>query len=521
MTMGLAEQSVCGSAVSRSTRASYRRAIIPLALSLIALAVRLFRIAVPSIWWDEAYSAHLARLDVPAAIRITSGDIHPPLYYILLHYWGLLGGYREYSIRLLSTVFSVALVILVYFWAREMFDERAGLWAMAVAALAPVQVLYSQEARMYTMLAFQYAALLYLLWRLATPRSSVPTWMWALLIGIEASLLYTHYFAAFGLVFANLALAAFWLVGRMRGRLMPWAAAQCATLLLFLPWLPIALRQTTGYVTFQPYAPGIPKLIAVTWQFHVSGLLGTAGNGALRSALAATVGWVLLGIVLGLFLQRRFRAAAGFLTGAFVVPVAFVLLAWQINPAVHPRYTIIFSPPLYLMLGRCLAGIWSRRFLDTATRAVLGLALLGLYVNGLTLGLFSDEFGKADLRSLASYIGSFAWQDDLILVDYNDYSLSFYYNGPARIEMLSGQSYEELQPFLQQLLADKKRCILLHRDKAPEWRGVYPFMMELAGNLVDVSEKADYTISVYEMNGPPSALQCEPTSYDFGALKHR
>ncbi|MFJ4248603.1 hypothetical protein [Pseudomonas sp. NPDC089741] len=57
--------------------------------------MRFYAIAVPAIWYDEAYSLLLAR-EAPARIwALTALDVHPPLYYVLLHYWILLWGDRR------------------------------------------------------------------------------------------------------------------------------------------------------------------------------------------------------------------------------------------------------------------------------------------------------------------------------------------------------------------------------------------------------------------------------------------
>ena len=51
------------------------------------MALRLFRLGADSLWYDETVSTLLAGSPLPDLIRHTAGDIHPPLYYILLRGW--------------------------------------------------------------------------------------------------------------------------------------------------------------------------------------------------------------------------------------------------------------------------------------------------------------------------------------------------------------------------------------------------------------------------------------------------
>ena len=54
---------------------------------LLGFALRLHRLGAESLWYDETVSVHLARKPIAAMIAHTSGDIHPPGYYLLLHLW--------------------------------------------------------------------------------------------------------------------------------------------------------------------------------------------------------------------------------------------------------------------------------------------------------------------------------------------------------------------------------------------------------------------------------------------------
>jgi len=59
---------------------------LPYLLVLIAFALRLYRIDYQSIWRDEGVSLHLAASSIPVILADRAGNVHPPLYFILLHF---------------------------------------------------------------------------------------------------------------------------------------------------------------------------------------------------------------------------------------------------------------------------------------------------------------------------------------------------------------------------------------------------------------------------------------------------
>jgi len=129
---------------------------------LAGLALRLFRLGADSLWYDETVSAALAGSALPELIRHTAGDIHPPLYYILLRGWLILMGYPtghadaagiglEVAAGFFSLFFGVLLICLIYALARRLAGPRAALIAAALAAFSPYHIWYSQEVRMYTL----------------------------------------------------------------------------------------------------------------------------------------------------------------------------------------------------------------------------------------------------------------------------------------------------------------------------------------------------------------------------------
>ena len=120
-----------------------------MAILLLAFGLRVYRLDGQSLWNDEGTSVATAALSLEAIGRAAAADIHPPLYYVLLHFWMPLAGQTEFALRFLSVIAGVLVVAVTYQIGRGLIDRRVAVLGALLIALAPFQVYYSQEARMY------------------------------------------------------------------------------------------------------------------------------------------------------------------------------------------------------------------------------------------------------------------------------------------------------------------------------------------------------------------------------------
>lgn len=79
-------------------------------------------------------------------------DVHPPLYYTILYYWGKIFGTSDFDIRLLSYVFVLASLIVSYLLLKNYFTRRVAVLFVALSSFTPGVLLYAQQLRMYALL---------------------------------------------------------------------------------------------------------------------------------------------------------------------------------------------------------------------------------------------------------------------------------------------------------------------------------------------------------------------------------
>jgi len=142
-------------------------------ITLLGYWLRVFLLANKGMWLDETFSVWIASHDISEMLQwITRIDQHPPLYYLLLHYWIMYYGDSPFYVRLLSALFGAATIPVIYLIGKRISGDVMGLAAAVLLSLSLFNIYFAQETRMYTLLAFNASVAIYALVRLLTDSRS-------------------------------------------------------------------------------------------------------------------------------------------------------------------------------------------------------------------------------------------------------------------------------------------------------------------------------------------------------------
>lgn len=181
------------------------------------------------LWFDEIFSVHAATMDFGQLLEFIRLDlIHPPLFYLLLKFWIMIGGESFLWLRLFPFFFSFAALIPLWLTMRE-FKVSASSVAgvLLLVGINGALIRYSQEVRMYAPLLFFGALSMWFFARFFILGKNI----WLLLIA-NVLLVHVHYFGWI-LVFSEIAVIA----SMQRIKIRPAMLMLAGVLAAFAPWL--------------------------------------------------------------------------------------------------------------------------------------------------------------------------------------------------------------------------------------------------------------------------------------------
>ena len=451
-------------------------------ITLVGGFLRVLLLGTKGMWLDETFSVWLASHSVPDMLQwIARIDQHPPLYYLLLHYWIALNGDTPYYARLLSVLFGAGTIPIIYLIGKRMSGVVVGLAAAVFLALSPFHIYFAQETRMYTLLTFNAAVAIYALVRLLTDSRSVRpigsqfreylhawrtsgpvepdiggdfsykdetrnqtgwrAWIfrhrwypiqtietdlaWLAFIVFSAATLLSHNTAVLFPLAANIFVPGLMLFQRIRksGSLPAFQAPSFgnwakAQIGIFLLWSPwIFSFVKQARAVYQRF--WIPE---PTWDGVTQVLKLFLNASAPIPASQARVIWLLYMLVLclGLVHFRKEISRFLFLAALFAIPILGELIMSIRRPIFLDRTLIWTTIPLFLVLA---AGVAQLKFRPLM---ILVLGSLG------TINLFSASdyyrfFQKEDWSTAAGYVANFVEEDDLVLFNSNFVEIPFDY----------------------------------------------------------------------------------------------
>jgi uncharacterized membrane protein len=485
----------------------------------LGACLRLYRIGAQPLWVDEATSLRFARDSLTQlwswSTLVDPGN--PPLYYSLLHGW-LVFGDSEASLRLLSALFGVLTIPLVYALGRTIRDHRLGIVGALLFAISPFQVWYSQEARAYSLLTFgATSAMLGVAHLLRHPERSgsmpgaavrarwkardgaaepdvLPTsgagWAWlAYVFGTTVALL-AHDTAVFLPIGANVLMLGWWWVhGREpRGFLRNWLLAQLAVLCLWGSWLPAYLQQVLHGDAYAwiPH-PTVGSVLSGVYAIY---------GGVVRATpfqVESLVVLILGGI--GLWSWRRDRRWIAFaLIFGLAAPLGELIVSlWR--PIFLTQTLIWAAVPLHLTVAAGLLCLRPRAF---ATAVLVVLVTLS------ALGLRSYYFlhDKEAWDQAAAYVDQRLQRGDAIVfsIGFLQIPFDYYYSAPPTYSVpeigLTGTSIDTFAVLEETRTRTRVWLIVSHLHPSTD---AVIASLEGAGHLVGVAQFTDVDVYLYEI----------------------
>lgn len=333
--------------------------------------------------FDEVASVWYARHSVHEIFNAIADAPfeHPPLYYMLLHFWNQVFGETEPLVRLFSVVPGVLMIPATYLLGTRLFGRYVGLLAAFLVAASPQLIFYSREARMYSIATLFGILALYMFIR-AVDTGRV--WAW---LGLAAVLLigiFLDYSVLIALAAMNGYLLLTWRRRKSAAAYMLGVQAMVAVVLL--PWL----ISSKGVASSVPaWGTGHLSLGLVSHTAKMGWLDMTVGLEGIRGGRASLGIAVLLGLAGAIGYLRAIVDKRALILLSYVIAVAGSLVFLMLfDKEYQPRYLMMGIPPMLLFAAYATA--WIR-----ISKTVLTLGVLTLFAAG---PLYASRFYYQDYR---------------------------------------------------------------------------------------------------------------------------
>lgn len=356
--------------------------LVPAAIVLLGLLIRLTYLGSKSLWLDEMWSIEVARVPWHAALwSFVHQDGNMSLYHAVLHIW-MYAGQSEFVIRALSAMGGAGTILVVYLVGKVLFERPVAIMAGMLLALNLFHVQYSQEARSYSLDAL-FTSISSLLFIKCIERPLFKNWFGYVLVSIAA--VYLH-------VFALLVLAAQWAsIIFLRPRDVPWKGLVTSSAAIGVLSAPL------GYVLYlrsrSPYVPlnwvPRPSIRRVYDLFYT--LVGNANFygvdvGKAPGGKLLLVAYLVVCLTVLIFAVNLWRSKGrsfeswrlGLLFTWFTIPIVLDLGVSFLQSMFLNRYLIICVPPLALLAAKGIYSIKPKWIAMSLAWVMIAAELVGM-----------------------------------------------------------------------------------------------------------------------------------------------
>lgn len=326
-------------------------------ISIISLSIFLVIAINHTVYsFDESYTMSLIQYSFTDIWRITSLDVHPPLYYFMLKSYTLIAGETQTAARVFSWLGIVGIFLLGLFPIRRFWNDKVCLSFILLMSVLPVTQYLTVDIRMYSWAMFFVTAAslsAYSIFLKPTMRG----YLFLLLTTLSAS--YTHYYGFIGSMVIFFLLFIVLFLSKKSKTWKPLIAVFFLLLIGFSLWVPALISQIKAvgthfwitsltpkdillftYYTFSPKEPVHPYLIFSLPTMAIA-----------LSLMLLCIGLITLNAI------RRYKnnknrnsiLTATCFALVFILTISFAIFYSYIkSPVIIPRYTTTVLGPIII-----------------------------------------------------------------------------------------------------------------------------------------------------------------------------
>lgn len=409
--------------------------IFLIGIILFGFFLRIINLGAEPFWGDEILSLDITRTylyDIKGLFEyLKAVEIHPSLYYLMQNFWIRMFGISEFSIRLLSVIFGVGVIILGYYAGKTLFkSEKIGLTAAFIIAILPMQIELSQDARPYIIFCFFGLASLIFLWIYLEEKNKLYVFLFSL---TSIAGLYLHYSYIFILVPVSIYFIGYSIASKDKNVFFAWLSSMGFIFLSFYWWLEAFIYKITlneqiffgvhrGYYFTRPLDFIEKTINQLIWSSLEPKLLISSVE--LISILFFKIIFFISIILIIYNLSREKKEIK-----IIIKPVIFLLIIFFLGLSLFMlsgnsvNYTYLFEK--HVILGSCIMAIIIALVLKEIKNKKIYLAVFAFFIISLItfdINVIANDEGRDEYHSLKNvmeYINKYYQDGDMLLTFYS------------------------------------------------------------------------------------------------------
>ncbi len=407
---------------------NYKTSYLLLVVLFVGIILRVYGLSEQCYWLDEIRTLNVVQGGLDSII---SGG-RPPIYLVFAHFWFESFGVSEVATRLLSIIFGVSSIVLIYIIGKSLFDQKVGVLSAFFMSVSKFQIYYSQELRYYSLYELLTLISFFFYIRLLNSKSYIYTVLYIL---STILLYYTHDFAVLIIAAQNLYVLIKYKT--LRSIIAKWFLSQ------FIILLGIAPRFIERFGD-SAIGKGAPNWISSPSMWSplntIYNYMGFKINNSIVDDIAIIfllIGTVIYFLIIGKekWMKSLNQSIAVFKRSWniksetmivvlwFFVPIALILIASEVlKPMYLDRYLICSAPACYILVALLL----------TKVKKVIPIGIILItYTILISPGLYHyyTKPVREDWREVGSYIKeNDKRRNPMVLISYHSLPSFKWYN---------------------------------------------------------------------------------------------
>ncbi len=386
-------------------------------VGIIFLAIPIFH---ENLWFDESYSVAICNHSFYDIWKIGAHDVHPVLYYWILHILNIIFGNNILVYRLFSWLCASIVGILGFTHIRKDFGKKVGILFSFFSFFMPVITVYAGEIRMYTFVMLLVTLMCIYAYRIYKNEGKKQIKNWILFAIFSLASAYTHYYGLMAagivnlIIFAHLVIK-MWKEKKFIYEMKAFLISGISQIILYIPWVLSLLLQMSQVSKGFWISVKFPDVIGEFLIFQFTGNLG--GTEYVKNLYAIIFVLIILIYILYLFVknikkikpkQENYivKLSLGIYIGV-ILGACFASIIMK-RPIVYARYMLCVTGVFLFFLAYYLVKRGNKYII---TIICVLCIIVGSYI---TTNLCKDNYDKTNQEPF-TYLRENIKEDDILI----------------------------------------------------------------------------------------------------------